>query len=623
MNQSDKEIHINSFLGENPGFLMPEGRISKNATGIGATQSEIVAQRDSIIVFPSKSIAFTKHLKHKITQNTFYVGSCPDKTTVVKRIQILQYHKTQKQPKKILCVANSLHKVFEAIGEDEVYNTYFLMFDEIDKFQNESTFRSELECCIDYYLDPRCHGCLVSASLDEFSNEELQKQPLTTIIREGKCRQPIGTMFLDSKDDGTVAYYVFQRISESLQNGQKIVFAHKSVKRIKSIIEELPHSIREEIGVLGGSECEEQLKKYYTEINTPGFLPANIIFMTSAYFAGFDIDEKCHLVIISDRSTNFSLLTMDEVIQVCGRFRNGLISAEILLPKSEYKPTKITRRMLLKSARTVLPGINAIIKQCHSANIDSNVKDRVIDLMLNLTRNQVALVRLNAKKDLTISTFTIDQYVNRNKNLADFYRGGTLTIKALKNKGFEITSVSELPCQTIPEDVVLDDVLKNWLIIRKTDYEPHGEVEKRARGRILKIDNLICEKDVPLFIKDTWTQRDQGFHDEIVKHITLALPVHFSYPRLLGKSIEIGHFYTSKDIQKVMMDVRQTIRGKPCQELTTQKCLKYLGYLFDWRYTSKRINHQTVNGYMIRGKIKSKYKLIPVTEPFAFPEDLA
>lgn len=623
MNQANSIIRIKSYLGENPGFFMPEGRISKNATGIGATQSEIVAQRDSIIVFPSKSIAYTKHLKHETTQNTLYVGSYPDEATVVKGIKILQYHKTQKKPRKILCVANSLHKVFEAIGEDEVYNTYFLMFDEIDKFQNESTFRSELECCIDYYLDPRCHGCLVSASLDEFSNEELQNQPLTTIISEEQGKQPIETLFLGSKNDGSVACYIFNRISEAIKNGQKIVFAHKSVKWIQSVIEELPYSIRSEIGVLGGSECKVQLEQYYREILTPGFLPANITFMTSAYFAGFDVDEKCHLVIISDRSTNFSLLTMDEVIQVYGRFRNGLISAAILLPDVEYKPPEVTRGQLLKSARTLLPGINSFIKHCTSACIDSDSVDRIVDLIPTLTIDKVALVRLDTKKNPAISTFTIDQYVNRNKNLAGFYRGGDLTLKALKKKNFEITSFSELPRQSIPEDVVLDDVLKNWLIIRKTDYEPHGEVEKRARGRILKIDNLICEKDVPVFIKDTWTQSDQRFHDEIVKHITLALPENFLYRRLLERSIEIGHFYTSKDIQKVMMDVRHRIRGKYCKNLNTTKCLKYLKDLFDMRYTSKRIDHKTVNGYTIKEKWKSKYKLIPVTEPFNFPEELA
>lgn len=623
INQVDNIIHIKSFLGENPGFLMPEGRISKKSTGIGATQSEIVAKRDSIIVFPSKSIAYTKHLKHKASQDTLYVGSYPDGATVVTGTQILQYHKTRKKFRKILCVANSLHKVFEAIGAEAVYNTYFLMFDEIDKFQNESTFRSELECCIDYYLDPRCHGCLVSASLDEFSNEELQNQPLTTIISEEKGGRPIETLFLESKDDGRVACYLFQRISEALKNGQKIVFAHKSVKWIKSVIDVLPFSIRKQIGVLGGSECEVQLKQYYREILTPGLLPTNITFMTSAYFAGFDIDEKCHLVIISDCSTNFSLLTLDEVTQVYGRFRNGLISAAILLPYGEYKPPKITRTNLLKSARTLLPSIKAFIRQCNAAGVDRDAVDRVIDLMLTLTSNQVVLVRLNAKEDLTISTFTIDQFVNRNKNLAGFYSGGMLAINALKKKNFEIASVSKLPCQSILEDLVLDDVLKNWSLIRKTDYEPQGEVEKRARERILQIDNLICEKDVPEFIKDTWEQSDHKFHDEIVKHITLALPENFLYRRLLEKSIEIGHFYTSKDITKVMMDVRQGIWGRYCPNLNATKCLKYLGYLFEISRTSKRIGNKTVYGYMIQDKRKSKYKLIPVTDPFTFPEDLA
>ena len=231
-------------------------------------------------------------------------------------------------------------------------------------------------------------------------------------------------------------------------------------------------------------------------------------------------------------------------------------------------------------------------------------------------------IQLDTKKNPAISTFTIDQYVNRNKNLAKFYRGGKLTIKALSNKSFEIQDVSDLPNQIIPEEVVLDDALTNWLFICKTDYEPQGNVEKKAMERISKISNLICESDVPVFVKDTWKLSDSKFHDEIVKHLYLAQPVTSLYRRSIENAIEIGHFYTSKEIEEVMMEARRKVWGQYPQTLTINLCLKYFRYLFEIRYTSQRIDNKTVNGYMIQEKRKSKYKLIPVTDPYTFPEDL-
>lgn len=51
---------------------MPHGIVNKQIPGVGATTLEINANRNSIIVLPTKALAFSKCKKHP---NTLYIGS--------------------------------------------------------------------------------------------------------------------------------------------------------------------------------------------------------------------------------------------------------------------------------------------------------------------------------------------------------------------------------------------------------------------------------------------------------------------------------------------------------------------------------------------------------------------
>lgn len=55
---------------------MPHGIIDKKIPGIGATTLEINSGRNSIIVLPTKALAYSKHKQHS---HTLYVGSSIDR----------------------------------------------------------------------------------------------------------------------------------------------------------------------------------------------------------------------------------------------------------------------------------------------------------------------------------------------------------------------------------------------------------------------------------------------------------------------------------------------------------------------------------------------------------------
>lgn len=154
---------------------MPHGIVDKQLAGIGATSLEIGSKRNSIIVFPTKILAYNKWQRNK-TKLLYVGGKINDErdTTSIKEIQ--SYLSDDKVVyKKFLVVADSLYKLLQII-EKERYKDYFLMIDEVDMIQSESNYRPRLESLIDHYFEfPPKNRCLVTATMREFSNPQLQQ----------------------------------------------------------------------------------------------------------------------------------------------------------------------------------------------------------------------------------------------------------------------------------------------------------------------------------------------------------------------------------------------------------------------------------------------------------------
>jgi hypothetical protein len=71
--------------------------------------------------------------------------------------------------------------VIDAIGSN-VYKDYFLLIDEIDSFQLDSTFRRSMEMTLDYYkLFEKDKRAMISATRIDFTDPILAKEPITFI----------------------------------------------------------------------------------------------------------------------------------------------------------------------------------------------------------------------------------------------------------------------------------------------------------------------------------------------------------------------------------------------------------------------------------------------------------
>jgi len=340
---------------------VPFGVLNKVITGIGATSLELTTQvRDSIIVVPTKSLAYNKHIWAETEMGEYssmYVGSAIKsiRTSVASK-DIRHYLSIDNgKRKKFLVVADSLYKVIEAIG-DRVYHDYFLMVDEIDTMQSDSPYRPRLEKVIDYYFKfQRKNRSCVSATLGNFSNENLSKESyVTTIWKELPSRNItlIHTNFVDDVAIGKINEFLSQ------SDEDKILVAYNSIDGILNIIYQLDEAIRADCGILCSDRSHEKASAFLGEETIDGVLSEDnhlqkrIVFLTCSYFAGIDIEDKCHLISISTHNQPYTLLSTGRLAQIAGRCRKGLLSEHIIydtkpldniITQEEYKATLLKK----------------------------------------------------------------------------------------------------------------------------------------------------------------------------------------------------------------------------------------------------------------------------------------
>jgi len=318
---------------------LPFGVLNKVITGIGATSLEIKTQvRDSIIVVPTKSLAYNKHIwaESELGEgSSMYVGSAMKaiRTSVTTK-DIKRYLSIDNgKKKKFLVVADSLEKVIKAVGE-RVYDDFFLMVDEIDTMQSDSPYRPRLEKVIDYYFKfKRENRACVTATLRDFSNENLSRESYVTTIWKKLPSREITLIHTNFVDDVAI-----NKINELLSQSDedKILVAYNSLDGILNIIGQLDEAVQANCGILCSERSYNKASDFLGDevidgvLGEDNYLQKRIVFLTCSYFAGIDIEDECHLISISTNNQPFTLLSTGRLAQIAGRCRNGRLSEHII-----------------------------------------------------------------------------------------------------------------------------------------------------------------------------------------------------------------------------------------------------------------------------------------------------
>ena len=352
---------------------VPFGIINKTITGLGATTLEIMNQeRDSIIVVPTKSLAYSKCKSANLSKGdgyALYFGSPIKeiKSNVTPRQVQAYLNSNNHWKKKFLVVADSLPrliKILESNGID-VYHNYFLMVDEIDTMQADSAYRPKLEDVMDYYFKfDWKHRSAVSATLNDFSNPLLENESRVTTRWKDNPKRNIDLIYTNYVDDTTVEI-IRQKLTDNPND--KILVAYNSLDGILNILEQLSKKgivdvNKSNCGILCSERNNDKVKEYLEDadnvINEEAYLQKKIVFMTCAYFAGIDIQDQCHLITITSRLQPFTYLSIRRMEQIAGRCRNGNLSETIIYdipqeaPDSKFQNKEEYQTSLLDRAKT-------------------------------------------------------------------------------------------------------------------------------------------------------------------------------------------------------------------------------------------------------------------------------
>ena len=438
---------------------MPHGLVDKKITGIGATTLEINSKRNSIIVFPTKALAYGKHSKHP---NTLYVGS-EIKGEKVTNQQIEEYL-AKDGYKKFLVVADSLGRVLGIIGKN--HKDYFLMIDEVDVLQTDNNFRPQLENVIDYYcIFPSKNRCMVTATMKEFSNPLLKKECKFSITWTYNARRDVKLLHTNN---------ITQTVTEEIISHpiEKIFIAYNSILQIRNIIASLDEETRKECAILCSEASIKEAGEYFApKLGDNDTLPARINFATCCYFTGIDIEDSYHLITVSDVRRSHSMLTLDRMTQIHGRCRkvNGILSETIIYNTLGYVSVM---ESMEKYTATLLDKAQKVVKVLESADTISQGDYTLTDLFAiikeairekaqeRIAGNElINLIRRNVDGKYVPAYLNIDYIIERTELYATYFMPETL--KEVLGKQVKIISYKSLSYDVPPEQSNIEKANKD------------------------------------------------------------------------------------------------------------------------------------------------------------------
>ncbi len=500
---------------------LPYGIIKKNKTGIGATTLELNSKRNSIIVVPTRALAYEKAKNSKIPNtNKYKVLYCGGKLKDFTIPSLSEYLADEEIPyKKLLVVADSLPRTLEVIGEEN-YKDFFIMIDEIDSYQYESHYRPNIEKVVDcYFKFPQSQRCMISATMGSFTNPLIKEEPIinvqfTEIETRKVTLQPTNNPIVTAIDK------ILQLRRDFPQD--KILIALNLVTRgILPIIESLPDELKAECCVLCGDKSKPHVKDYLYEV-LDNQLPTPITFMSSTYFVGVDFSDRYHLVTVMDATYPWTLLSTDKLQQIAGRCRHkdGLLSETIIYNTISSSSNSINYEELEAG---IINDANILIDLSSSFNKAKQTFPKLIktynEIYLDeiirssaksyLGSSSVRLIRDAADK-VKIAYFNVDNILIQVRLLHTTYADSSSLSEDLKGNG---NIVNLLPFKNELNDISEEVKTRIASQKEKTDKELMDAFILELRNR-----NTIFEREkVAQDLRNNYTNKVGVFLDHFIE----------------------------------------------------------------------------------------------------------
>ncbi len=577
-----EEIPLRGFIDK-----LPHGIFDKKVAGIGATTIEIKSNRHSILVMPTKFLAYNKAQKH---DNTIYVGSGMNGESSNKYFEdleqnIISYIINPKiEYKKFLVVADSLGRLIDILIKThkcDIYNHFFLMVDEIDLLQDDSNYRPNLESVIDFYFRFNVKNrCLVSATMRDFTHPLLAKECVFNLDNLFKKKRNIDLIHTDNINK------VVSDVIKEKSKDEKILIAYNSITEIRNIISLLDDDLKKECAVLCSDTSKNDVTNYYAELNN-NTLPNRIVFITCCYFAGIDIEDKYHLITVSNPKKPYMILSPNKMIQIHGRCRkeNGILSDTIVYSLTKGLPykgkIKDYEKLLIKKAKKVIALYNSADNLCKDNKELINLFDIVKEaIQKNALEKGNPLTRKNIDKEYVPAYLNIDYLIERKELESGLYHYEK-ELKSIMEKENTLNSFNrrlvkkddkqkELEESNKEEFAELYDKTIEGLIIQIKELEKTGELSdsniKKLIRKNKKIAKSFCERflilyhfiNIDMLMQELWTIRnDDNRAFKNLNNTIMLWALEENHPLRLSfkEEFNVGNEYSSIEIYEKITNI--------------------------------------------------------------------
>ncbi|MCC8410495.1 hypothetical protein LJ707_16250 [Mucilaginibacter sp. UR6-1] len=327
MNQVTVNITEGQYLAQVEPFkslgLPTNSIIHKIVTGCGATSLEIeYTDRNSIIIVPNVPV-----IKGKVTKHNKKYGADKQILGIYRGVtedHIESYLASKAIHKKIITTPEGFVKKIIPYFEhqlDELYNNYFLLFDECERIITDVSYRGNIAAPIQYFFKFK-NKALVSATTLPYSHEGFKDFDHYLIEPSYDFSKDITVIDTNNVME-TLRVHLKGYESEPV-----FIFAN-STDLIFNIMDQL--DIKRESKVFCADQSVAKLATLKFRAATSEFDKDSLAkynFLTSRYFSAFDIDleYKPNVFMVSDVYTaQHSMIDpQTEAIQIAGRFRNGI-----------------------------------------------------------------------------------------------------------------------------------------------------------------------------------------------------------------------------------------------------------------------------------------------------------
>lgn len=548
--------------------FLPAGIINKGKTGIGATTFELTSKRDSIIVEPLKVTASSKS-----GVNHLYIGSETKKhPTKATDEEILEYLQNEDiEFKKIICVSDSLKRI-EKLFKQELFHNFFLMIDESDSMQLESNYRNSMEEVYSIFKrHPKEKRCLISATPIHFHDPELRNDFRINFTFEVEEKRKI-KILESSNHIGTAADLILSLYKNS--TNEKIVLAFNNVKTLTEISLFLVKSgvVKDDISILCGANSKEKATSFYKEL-VEEKLPTRIVLKTSAYYTGFDLKEKYHLIMAVDTGDFLNVLSDKRITQIAGRARKGLLSETIILNYKE-KVKKVKNEYSFPELEK-MASIQLQVYKCIESNFRENkiLRDRTKEgykAMLEKTRIEGFHLISLLYDTPRISYLSIDAIIDIIKAKTEIYNSKDGLLLALQKSGHEVnlrehhskTKVSKIEKDDFDHErkAIVNEILSGNLddFSIKEHYSNHKDSKVKNVARVyLDLSRYFKADEFQKAVLAVWgNSKSLNVFVEAAKFV--ILPESTPEKVLIKSYFPIGSTFTREEIVNRMKAIQES-----------------------------------------------------------------